>query len=646
MSDEKIWQKSFIFQDFQLNHEKKLLLRAGNKIHLAKHPFDVLHFLITNRGRVVSREELLEKFWDGHDVYDDALRKCVGTIRRALDDRGKPPKFIETRYGGGYRFIGDVTMVPVNGIGANGLHAANNGATPEIDSTPETLDVSLLSRLRPLAIITVFLILLLFTLSFYIFNDRHRTSATAAEPTAGLRIRSIAVMPLKNLTGEISNEYFSDGVTESLITELARSNDLRVISRSSTFTLKDTDKDPREIGSQLGVEALLEGSLQRTGDLVNVRVRLVDTRDGSILWTSNDFEREFSAAYDLQDAIACNVAAQLQTEICGTNVNRKTINGLAYQEYLKGRFEWNKRTPDGIKKSIVHYTRAIDIDQTYALAYSGLSESYLQGIWHVPFDPREALPKARETALRALTLDPSSAEAHVALGSVFSLEWNWAEADREHRRAIELNPKLARARHTGAFLLMLTGRYDESIESINRAAEIDPLNSVITTDKAMLLLNAGRTEEALRIWDTLIAANPDFLMAREHRLTAYESIGNKTGAIEEYASIMRLKGEKPEKITAMRRVAAQDGLLTVRRREYNLLLEKKKRGDAVSPLTLAYAAALAGETFETLSWLEKAYDEHNAQLVLIVGPPFNLIQNEPQYRDLLKRVGLTRSVTD
>lgn len=638
-------QKTYVFGEFHLNPEAKIVGAHNHEIHLAPRPFEVLCFLVANHDRVVSRSELLDEFWDGRDVYDDALRKCVGSIRKALKDEEKPSRYIETRYGGGYRLIADVKVLNGNG------KVSTNGSIvdPEPPSFASGYEMAvatnhgILPRLRPFVLYAVVAVLLLLTLGFYMFVPREQSSASTIDPASAIKnIRSIAVMPLKNLTGDVSNEYFSDGVTESLITELARAGELKIISRSSTFTLKGKEVDPREIGRQLGVDAILEGSLQRTGDLINVRVRLVDTRDGQILWTSNDFERQFSAAYDLQDAIACNVAAELRTEVCRPIGNHRTSNGIAYQEYLKGRYEWNKRTSAGIKKSIEHYKKAIALDPKYALAFSGLSDSYLQGIWHVPFDSAEALPKALEMALTAVKLDDNLAEAHTALSSVYSLHWKWDDSERELKRAIELNPRYARAFHVNAFSQMLKGRHDEALESIDKAAEIDPLNLVISTDKGNLLLAAGRMDDAYRQWEKTLAMDPNFIMAREHRIVAYELADNDTGAIEDYSAILKANGQSPQKIAEMRQTAQKNGFKEVRRREYNILLANQKRGEPVSSISLANYAALLGQKDETFRWLEKAFIERNGQMVLIVSPQFSSIHDDPRYTEILARIGLAR----
>ena len=637
--------KKFVFDEFRLVDESRTLWRGGEEIHLAKRPFDVLQFLIENRERVVSREELLDKFWDGHDVYDDALRKTVGTIRPALDDMKKPPRFIETRYGSGFRFIGTVEEEEKRRRGEEEIEISDfkfqisnhthNGQQTK-DKGQKTKN-EIANRKVLLSIFAVAFILLV-AFGFYVNfpNGKENSSNNPADSA----VRSIAVLPLKNLTGEANNEYFSDGVTESIITELSRVSELKIVSRSSTFALKDKEIDPREIGKKLNVDALLEGSLQKKGDLLSVSVRLISTRDGSVLWTSQDFERPFSNAYELQDTISQKIAIELRTELSDVSPNRKTTNADAYQAYLKGRFHWNKRTAEGIKKSIEFYEQAIGFDSNYAPAYAGLAESYLQGIWHVPFSGKEVLPKAKAAAIKAVELDKTSAEAHAALGNVYELEWNWAQAEREMQRAIELNPRYARAHHILAFHFYNLKRYDEALASIERARELDPLNLVINTDKGNLLFGANRPDEAFEQWKKTLELDPNFAMIYENRAIVYKILGNETAAIEESSKAMELNGQTPEKINDYRQTAVQYGIKEIYRQELKDLFAKEKRGEKISFVSAAWFHTLLGEKDEAFKYLEKAYREHSAEMVLLPSYMFSSLRGDSRYADLLRRAGL------
>lgn len=635
MNGEAPKSKSFVFGDFRLDTKSQILTANGQEIHLPKRPFYVLAHLVENRERIVSRDELFEKFWDGHDVYDDALRKTVGAIRHAIDDTKKPPRFIETRYGSGYRFIGTVEEIYKNSNG-NGHHAGIKINSDEV--------LQLNRRNFPYILTAILLSSIFFfvSLGFYAYFPKdQQNSASDNLVQTSAPIRSVAILPLKNLTGDANNEYFSDGITESIITELSRVNELKVTSRSSTFALKEKETDPREIGKKLNVDALLEGSVQKKGETVSVNVRLISTKDGSILWTSQEFERPVSNAYELQDIISCNLAAELRTKFCGDGSNRNTRNADAYQAYLKGRFQWNKRTGDGIKRSIELYEQAISLDSKYALVYAGLAESYVQGIWHVPFVAKDVLPKAKVAALKAIELDDSLAEAHTALANVYELEWNWSEAERELKRSVELSPRNARAHHVLAFYYLTLGRNDEALLSIERARELDPLNLVINTDKANILFTANRTAEAFQQWQKTLELDPNFAMAYEHRSIAYQVLGNESESIEDSSKAMELNGKSAENITEFRQTALKFGLKTVYQKEMNKILEKEKRGESVSFVTIALYQTLLGQKDEAFKYLEKAYIERSGEIVLLKPEMrFASLRSDPRFADLLKRLDL------
>ena len=630
--------KIFIFDDYHLSAESQRLLLADKEIHLPKRPFDILRFLIENRERVVSREELLDKFWDGHNVYDDALRKTVGAIRHAIDDTRKPPRFIETRYGSGYRFIGAVAEISKNGKG--------NHAEIETNSEKDTtLNFTSNRRKFPYILTAIIFTSLLFfvSLGFYEYfpgrNENLSTQKNIVQTPAA--VRSIAILPLKNLTGDANYEYFSDGITESIITELSRVSELKVISRSSTFALKGRETDPRELGKQLSIDALLEGSVQKKGENLSVNVRLISTKDGSILWTSQDFERPVFNAFELQDTISCNIAIELRTEFCDIVPKRNTTNSGAYQAYLKGRFQWNKRTGGGIKKSIEYYNQAISFDAGYAQAYAGLSESYLQGIWHVPFDSKEVLPKAESAARKAIELDETLPEAHTALGNVYSLNWNWSETERELKRAVELNPRNARTQHVLAFYYLTVGRNDEAIASIERARELDPLNLVINTDQAVILSSSNRTDEAFRQWEKTLELDPNFALGYLQRSIAYQSLGNETAAIADWAKSLELDGKSAQEVAEYRQIVSKYGLKGFYRNEINKLRGQEKRGENVSLVGLAIYHALLGQKGEAFKYLEKAYQKHSSELVLIKPDTrFAALRSDPRYADLLRRMNL------
>ena len=643
--------KNFVFGEFRLEPESQSLWSANREIHLAKRPFDVLLFLIENRERVVSRDELLDKFWDGHEVYDDALRKAVGATRHALDDTRKPPRFIETRYGNGFRFIGEIEVKSrESGVESKSESQISDFKLRNEDRRLKNEDHQSNSNFKNrYVLIAVSIISILFiSLSFYVYFPNAKESPPPQNNLveAAAPIRSIAVLPLKNLTGDANNEYFSDGVTESIITQLSRVNELKVVSRSSTFALKGKEIDPREIGKKLNVDALLEGSIQKKGDLLSASVRLISTQDGRILWTSQDFERPIANAYELQDTISCNIAIKLRTELCDTVTKQNTNNADAYQAYLKGRYQWNKRTGQGIKQSIGFYEQAITFDANYALAYAGLADSYVQGVWLVPFAPDFALPKAIKAAKKAIELDETSAEAHTALASAYQLSWDWEGTQCELKRAIELNPKYARAHHVNAFHLASMGRHGEALDAIKRAAELDPLNLVISADIAMIQWNGrfidkNRIDMAYAQCLKTIEMDASYVEVREYLAIAYWLKGMPEKYAEGYIKAKEMGGGKRGIIEAYKKAYKSKGVNGIFQKELNEMLAVRSKGTYQSTTRIAQLYALLGQKDAAFKWLEKAFQEHNAEIVgLKAFPFFDPLRDDPRFAALLRRAGL------
>jgi TolB-like protein/Tfp pilus assembly protein PilF len=448
---------------------------------------------------------------------------------------------------------------------------------------------------------------------------------------------------LKNLSKDEAQEFFSDGLTETFITELARIDGLKVISRKSVFTFKGKDINPREVGKQLDVMAVLEGSVRKNGDTVRVDVRLISTKDGSIIWTGDSYNRALKDILMVQDEIACSVAARLRVRFCGEaeTARRYTQNVDAYQAYLKGRYYWNKRTPDGIKRSIEQFEQAIALDQNYALVYAGLADSYIQGIWHVPLDPKDALPKAKAAALQALKIDDNMAEAHTALGNIYQMEWQWAKAGEEYERALELNPSLARAYHVQAFHLDIIGQHEEAIQAINHAQALDPLNMMINSDMSIILWNAGHQDEALAQGLKVIEMEPNFAPGHRAMSLLYQFQGREKETVEAYFKTLILDGRSEADVAVFRQVYAKKGIRGIYQKDLAEQLSHRARGSYSSPIRLAQLYTLLGQKDEAFKWLAFAITDHNAESALIKQSPFfNPLRSDPRFQDLLQRIGL------
>lgn len=643
-------KKVYVMGEFSLDPSAKLLMSAGGPVHLTNRPFQVLLYLLENRDRVVSRAELLEALWRGKNVYDDTLTKCIGAIRKALNDNIENPRFIETRWANGYRYVGPFEERFAESQSARQAASAQmSGVIAEENSTAVGAPTSLpdkagklarlgLSRRAAFSGIAITLIVIS-SLTFIFYSSRLSSPDVAALP-----IRSIAVLPLRNLSGDPTQEYFSDGLSEAFISELSKVEGLKVISRSSVFTFKDRDVSPHEIGQTLGVEAMLEGSVRKSGDTIRVEVRLVSTKDGGIIWASGAYDHALKDILAVQDEIACNVAAGLRLRSCEDKKpqtsKRYTENIEAYQAYLKGRYYWNKRTGDGIKKAIEHFQQAIAIDPNYALAYAGLAEGYSLGVWFVPFEPGEAIEKTQAAAVRAIEIDDSIAEAHAALASAYAIAWNWHGVEKELTRTLEINPGTARAYHHYALFLNYMKRPDEAIAKIKQARDLDPLSLAINSDVGLVYYYARRYDEAIAAYGQALELDPNFAMTHRDLAQAYWQKGMYNEALAEVETAIKLSERNPDYVTLLGLVCASAG----RKSEAQKLLHEIDRMAErryVPPSLKAVLYAALGRKDEAFVWLERAYESRSTHLVnLPVDPTFDPLRSDPRFDDLLRRMGL------
>jgi TolB-like protein/DNA-binding winged helix-turn-helix (wHTH) protein/Tfp pilus assembly protein PilF len=647
--------KKYVFEDFWLEPETKLLLRNGEAIHLPTRPFRLLLHLVENRDRFVGRRELLDMFWEGRDVYDEGLTKCVGRIRKALNDQQESPRFIETRYADGYRFIGaledeelfgDSSIVEIERtrdvkivLEKEELESAStNDHAQGIDSHPSTLSVDAPSARRrslPAALVLIATVVTVGALVAY----RARGRNSVGVPPNLTAISSLAVLPLKNVSHDPASEYFSDGMTDSLITALAKIDGLRVVSRGSVFTLKDKEANPREVGKRLGVGALLEGTVDRTDKDIRVAVRLVSTNDGGVLWTSENYKRPLGDTFVIQDEIARGVTSGLRLKLTAQSAQRVTQhytnNREAYESYLKGRYFWNERTiPNSLNKAISSFKDAVQKDPNYALAYSGLADSYIMSFWYAPQSSNDALVKAREAATMALRLDDTLSEVHTSMAAIAENEWNWTAAQTEFERAIELDPNYATAHHWYALYLAGFDKPEQAIEEIRRARDSDPLSLPINADVGYVFFCLRRYDEAITEYQKALALNADFPMALEGMALTYVKSGHLKEAVE-------LIDRLPEE-SAICDKGYIYGVAGERAKAKNMLAKIMRRWEReyVSPQCIAMVYSGLNDKGNSLFWLEKAYREHAPDLSLLGSPFYDGLRTDPRFLDLERRVGM------
>ena len=652
--------KTYVLEDFCLEPEKQLLSHEAQPVHLPRKPFQVLLHLVEHRDRFVSRNELLDLFWDGKDVYDDALRKCIGAIRKALNDQGDKPRFVETRWGVGYRYVGPfqeqivheetarVEIEKTRGVRIVVDEEEIQDETALVNRPALATSLNLWSRLKRRPQITALAVMLLAIAisAVWFVNSRQtqrRLSAAAEKQPAP--IHSVAVLPLKNLSDDPASEFFSDGITENLINTLSRIEGLKVISRGSVFAFKGKDVDPREAGKKLSVGALLEGSVLKNGERVRVDVRLVSTEDGRVLWASNTYDRTMGDIFTIQDEIARNATAGLRLQLSGQDQKRLakqyTDNVEAYQDILRGWYFWSQRTSSGLKKAIESYQRATEKDPGCAMAYAGLAGSYAQGVWYIPLDPKEAMSKAKVAATRAVEIDPNLSEAHLAMSNVFSYEWNWSAAQQEMERARELDPTFSTYGYAYHLLLSLN-KPDEAVRWIKRSEELDPLSPLISANVAQILYYARRYDEAIAQCQKALELDPNYAMAHTHLGQSYIQKRMYPQAIEEIQKAISLSGQSAEILAVLGYAYAAAGNQKEAERVIAELTKSSNRYTPSYPVAEIYAEL--GRSDEAFNWLERAYRERAPHLVsLKVEPTLDSLRSDPRYAELVQRVDRGKS---
>jgi TolB-like protein/Flp pilus assembly protein TadD len=456
--------------------------------------------------------------------------------------------------------------------------------------------------------------------------------------SAPANIGSVAVLPLKNLTGDPGAEYFSDGITESIISELSKLPGLKVISRTSVFVFKNKEIDPIEAARRLGVASIVEGSFLKSTDRIRIQLRLVAATDGHIIWSGDSYERAAADIFEVQDEISCNVAEHLRPVLCADKpAHRSTKNAAAYEPYLKGRYYMSQRTAEGLMKAIQFFQQAIQIDADYALAYCDLAESYKLAVWYVPMPAREAVPKLQVAATKAIELDPSLAEAHTAMAEVYSFQWRWKESLAENERAITLSPGYGTGHHNVALALALIGRNAEALTHIERARELDPLSLIINTDFGWVYYLGHRYDEAVAQYQKALELDPNFTLAHFDLALAYSALARHDKAIEE---MQKAHGRGSEYLAGLGYVYAVAG----RRAEALATLAELQRlanQQYVPPYHFAWIYVGLGDNDKAIALLQQVYAEHTQHVVdFKTVPMFDSLRSDERFQDLVQKVGL------
>ena len=476
-----------------------------------------------------------------------------------------------------------------------------------------------------------------------VFFGRY-TSSRQSPKTAE---KSIAVLPFENRSEDKANAYFAEGVQDEILTRLSKIADLKVTSRTSTQHYKSVPENLAEIAKQLGVAHILEGSVQKSGDAVRVNVQLIKAANDSQVWAET-FDRKLTDIFSVESDVAKAIADQLRAHITRQEEQviaaKPTKNIEAYDAYLRGRYFWNKRTSDGIKHAIEHFQQSIARDPDFALGHAGLADSYIALTFYNFAAPHETMPKAKESAIKALALDDPLAEAHASLAHILmNYDWNWAAAEKEFKRSIELKPDYATAHEWYAIhYLTATGRFEEAVQEMKRALELEPASLVMNTFMGATLYYAGRYDEAIDQCRRTIEMDPNFAVAHWHLGLAYEQRQVLDAATEEFKKAISLSAGSPLMKAALGRAYAKSQKKHEANEMLNELSELSKQ-QYVSAYEVATIYVALGNNEQAFQLLEQAYGEHSFHLVYLnVSPQFKPVSSDPRFQDLVQRIGLSR----
>ena len=619
-------QHFFEFGPFRLDPVKRRLLRDGEAVRLTPKAFDLLLVLVEERGRTVEKDELLERVWAGTVVEENNLNQNITALRKSLGDSRQESQYIATIPGVGYRFVAEVTKTDFTQSRKDVKEDAKESPAPEVRRPSPVFRYALLI-LAPLVLAAI----------AYALYTREKPAPA---------ISSIMVLPLENISGNPDEEYFADGMTDALIGDLAQLGGLHVISRTSSMHYKRTKKSLPQIAGEINVDAVVEGTVQRSGDRVVVRAQLIHVGTDRHLWVQT-YTRDLRDVLDLQSEIAQAIAREVRIQLTPGEQARLTarrpVQPKAYDHYLQGRYLfWNKRTEENLNKAIEFFQNAIKEDPGYAPAYVGLADCYnaLSVVQVGALPPLEGRRRGEEAATKALALDSGLAEAYSALGWVNHYNWNWSAAEQHFKRAIELNPSYANAHNVYASYLMSRGRIDESIAASNRARDLDPFSLAISAHRGFLLENARRYGEAIEQLRAVIAMDPNHYQAYWMLGHTYAANQQFDEAVAAAQKAVELSERTPGALGMLGLAYGLAGRKADATKILNELLEVSKTR-YVTPAALANVYIGLGDKEQAFVWLEKAYAERsNYVAYLKVFPLLDPIRSDPRFADLVRRVGL------
>ena len=634
--------RSYEFGVFTAEVTAGELRKHGVRVKVQERPFQLLVCLLEKPGEIVSRDELRQRLWpDGTFVdFDHNISSAINKLRTVLNDSASNPRFIETVGSRGYRFLADVKRIPSDPATAS---QPTKQQPPEVPIVTATIASKPKGWWKLVAGIALFMSV--FVAGY--FQWVRKTSKSNA-PVARVMV---AVLPFQNLTGDPAQDYFSDGLTEEMIAELTRLNQdhLGVIARTSVMLYKQSPKPLDQIGRELGVQYVMEGSVRRDLSRVRITAELIQVKDQSHLW-AREYDRELKNSLAVQSEIAQEIGDEIQISLGESNgvkaanhpaPTHSTASYEAYDLYLKGRYFWNKRTRAGFLQAASYFQQAIAKDPKYASAYAGLADTFgLMSTWYAA-PQQEFMPKAKAAALNALALDDSLAEAHASLALVAeNYDYDWQTAEKEFRRAIQLNPDYATAHQWYAEYLAWQGRFDEALAESERARQLDPMSLIIATDRGAILFYARKYDRAVDQFRAVLDMDPGFGNARGFLAATYVQQGKFAEALKE--NELMENGEDPPWYWAFTAyIYNHSG--NVAQAQHALArfeaLSPSLRSDALLARLIAYNGSTQHE--KVMSLLEQAYKEHSPAVTDIkVDPRYDNLRKDPRFQDLLVRVNL------
>jgi DNA-binding winged helix-turn-helix (wHTH) protein/TolB-like protein/tetratricopeptide (TPR) repeat protein len=647
-------KRLFEFGSFRVDPVERVLLRGSESVALTSKLFDILLLLVENNGRVVEKERLMREVWPGTFVEEGNLTQNISLLRKVLKDDGH--QYIQTVPRRGYRFVGHIHEVVAERELIIEEHSRSrviveehHTDAPEIHQssaaivrTPGSSD-ALRSRAKwkpglTTLLVSVALAGIAIATAYFASSGRPKGFTTVNELPEP---RSIAVLPFQTLNVNAGDEFLGLGMTDALISRLSNIRQANVRPTSAVQKYSGRQQEAATVGKELRVDSVLEGTVQKDGDRIRVSVQLIDVKEGKTFW-AHAFDEKSTDIFAVEDAISEKIAQAMTLKLTEGERARLakhyTEDPAAHEFYLQGRFYLNKFTEDGTKLARKYFEQAIAKDSHYAEAYSGLAESYAFGEIGLP--PEEAFPKARDAATRALDLDETVGEAHAALAQVdFLWDWDWPAAEKQFKRALELTPGDPEIHHMYAHYLSAMGRLPEALAESQRLLELDPLSPASRNHLGWHYLYAHEFDLAIEQYKLVLALDPNFAEAHRQLAEAYSEKGRFDEAVDEMNRRFDLIGRGDE-VPELRKAYSAFGWKGFWKRRLQFTIERSKHA-YMSPSGTASIYVELRDTPEALSWLERAYREHDHDLVYLkVDHTWDNLRSEPRFQELLRRMRL------